>query len=356
MADVIDWRQSAEAAAPMQAVRALQTGELVALPTETSYVLAANALSDEAVEKLAARSPEGLALAVRDAADALVWLPDLSALAQRLARRCWPGPLELTVPAQSGPLDQLDESLRRQLFSDGSVTLRAPAHDAFFDILDVLRDPLVIAATTARTADDLEKEGVGLVLDAGPCRYSQPATRIRIDGDSWTIVREGVVAREQLDLLSGCLILFVCTGNTCRSPLAEALCKKLLAERVGCAAGELPRHGYLVQSAGLAAMRGGAATEEAVTTAQELGADLTQHASRPISVDLLFQADHIVAMTRGHMLMLVDQFPWLSDKTRLLCPDGGDVPDPIGSPADVYRACGQQILRHLERLVPEVRA
>ena len=57
--------------------------------------------------------------------------------------------------------------------------------------------------------------------------------------------------------------VFVCTGNTCRSPLAEGLCKKLLAERLGCPAEELPQRGFLVISAGIAAMMGGEAAAEA---------------------------------------------------------------------------------------------
>lgn len=359
MADVIDWRQSPDVGAALeQMVRALQAGGVVALPTDTSYGLAANATSPEAVDTLLALSPEPatLVLAVRDANDALAWVPEMSPLAQRLARRCWPGPLEMALAATSEPINRLNEALRHRLVSDGLVTLRAPGHEAFLETLDRLRDPIVFISTEATAADQLTGEALTLIVDGGPCRYPRPASRLRIDGNSWTLVLEGIVSREQLDLLSGCLILFVCTGNTCRSPLAEALCKKLLAERLGCGAEELPQRGYLVQSAGLAAMHGGTATEEAVVIAQELGADLSSHASRPISVDLLFQADHIVAMTRGHMLLLVDQFPWLSDKTRLLCPDGSDVPDPIGAAQDVYRACGAQILRHLERLVPEVQA
>ena len=63
---------------------------------------------------------------------------------------------------------------------------------------------------------------------------------------------------------SACLVVFVCTGNTCRSPLAEALCKKRLADALGCAMADLPGRGFFVCSAGLAAMMGGPAAAEAV--------------------------------------------------------------------------------------------
>ena len=98
---------------------------------------------------------------------------------------------------------------------------------------------------------------------------------------------------------AACLVVFVCTGNTCRSPLAEALCKARLAERLGCTAADLPGRGFHVYSAGLAAMTGGPAAEEAVDVARAYGADLTTHASRPLTADLAAQADYLVAMTRG---------------------------------------------------------
>src|SRR4051794_10163400 len=118
MADVIEWRRNADAGAALaQVVRTLQTGGLVALPTDTCYAVAVAACCADAMKKLAARSPQpsSLLLAVRDATDALAWFPDMSPLAQRLARRCWPGPLEIALPAVSASLNQLGESVRQNL-------------------------------------------------------------------------------------------------------------------------------------------------------------------------------------------------------------------------------------------------
>ncbi|MEO0248903.1 MAG: TRAP transporter large permease subunit, partial [candidate division WOR-3 bacterium] len=96
-------------------------------------------------------------------------------------------------------------------------------------------------------------------------------------------------------------VLFVCTGNTCRSPLAEALCKQLLAQRMGCAVEELPRRGLVVLSAGLQALPGMPATPEAVAAAQALGASLEQHQSRPVTPELLSRADFVIGMTSSHV-------------------------------------------------------
>ena len=94
---------------------------------------------------------------------------------------------------------------------------------------------------------------------------------------------------EVLTQRAGTVILFVCTGNTCRSPLAEALFKKQLADRLGCGVGDLAGKGFFVHSAGLAAMMGGPAAAEAVAVAASYGADLSHHASRPLSEELAAQ-------------------------------------------------------------------
>jgi len=144
-----------------------------------------------------------------------------------------------------------------------------------------------------------------------------------------------------------CHILFVCTGNTCRSPLAQALCARLLADRLGCEPAELADRGFFVQSAGLAAMIGAEATAEAVAVARELGADLRGHKSQPITLDLLAQTDFLFAMTQAHLEMLaaldLPQRPVLS-----LLSGGEDIADPIGCSPEVYRECGRQIRHHLE--------
>src|SRR5207245_9226247 len=131
--------------------------------------------------------------------------------------------------------------------------------------MQLLGGPLVLtsanrsggtAAVDAGHVLEAVGEGVDLVIDGGPSRYGRASTVVEVNGSTWKILREGVLSEEELERQSACEIVFVCTGNTCRSPLAEALCKKRLAERLGCAPPDLPRHGFAVQSAGLAAMIG----------------------------------------------------------------------------------------------------
>jgi protein-tyrosine phosphatase len=150
--------------------------------------------------------------------------------------------------------------------------------------------------------------------------------------------------------------VFVCTGNTCRSPLAEALCKKLLADQLGCTVEQLPEREFVVHSAGLAAIMGGGAAAEAVEVGRELGVDLTGHRSQPLSPELAEQADYLVAMTAGHLWSMAYQYPDLAGRCRLLNPDGDDLPDPIGCDQEVYRECARAISQHLQGLVAEILA
>ncbi len=370
MTEVLDWHTAAHPRATIRrAVKALTDGQLVAFPTETVYGLAASALVPEAVERLSQgkRRPQNkpLTLAVSGAAQALDWVPDMSPLGRRLARRCWPGPVTLVfgAAAEQGLASRLPDSVRQRVCPTGTLGLRVPAHNAILQVLRRLPGPLVLtsanrsgepAATSAEQVLQVLGDEVALVINDGPSRYGNASTVVQVNGNRWQILRAGVVSPAELERHATCIILFVCTGNTCRSPLAEALCKKLLAERLGCRPEELPLRGFVVLSAGLTAMMGAGAASEAMAVAREWGADLSQHSSQILTPMLAAQADYLMAMTRSHLGTLNSHFGRLGSRPRLLSPDGEDVPDPIGSDQQVYRDCAHQIMRHLEKWVPEL--
>jgi protein-tyrosine phosphatase len=368
MTHVLEWSAGIDPEDMVRrAVQALSAGELVAFPTETVYGIAASALVPPGVERLRRGKgrPEGkpLTLAIRNASQALDWVPDMSPLGRRLARRSWPGPVTLVFDAgvERGAASRLAPSVRQQVCPTGTLGLRVPAHDAILRVLDQLRGPLVLtsanragesAAGTAQEVVQALGDELAMILDDGPSRYGQASTVVQVSGNSWRVLRKGVVSADDLERRAACIILFVCTGNTCRSPLAEGLCKKLLSERLGCGVEELPRRGFLVLSGGLAGMIGGGAAKGAIEAARDLGVDLSGHSSRPLTPQLAAQADHLLVMTHSHLAM-VSSFSDLDTQPRLLSPEGEDIPDPIGCDRQVYRECAQQILRNLENLLPE---
>jgi protein-tyrosine-phosphatase len=127
-------------------------------------------------------------------------------------------------------------------------------------------------------------------------------------------------------------ILFVCTGNTCRSPMAEGLLKKIAKES------QIPLE---VQSAGLAAFSGVPATPEAIEACREKGVDISAHQSQPLSKSLVMGTDLILTMTGKHKEMIVKKMPPLESKVALFSEFAGagvrDVEDPIGQPLEAYR-------------------
>jgi protein-tyrosine phosphatase len=172
--------------------------------------------------------------------------------------------------------------------------------------------------------------------------------------DRWQMLREGAVSADLVERQTVCLIVFVCTGNTCRSPLAEGLCKKRLSDRLGCPPEELPQRGYVVLSAGLAVYEGGPAAAEAVAVAQTYGVDLSAHRSRGITAELLFQADHIVGVTRDHVETLEEASAGLTAAPRLLSPEGEDLADPVGHDRAVYETCAAAVWRHVDAFTAEI--
>jgi L-threonylcarbamoyladenylate synthase len=366
MGEVIDWHQADPPVVLSLALRLLKEGRLVAFPTESAYTVAASARDSAAVARLqeVVGQPEGgLAVAVPGPAEALDWVPALGRTGRRLARRCWPGPVTILCrgEAEHGLATRLPEAVQRRLGSDGGLMLRSPAHEAVLQVLRLLAGPLLLAeavngrpACSAEHAAEALGDQVELLIDAGPCRYGPCTTLVAFDGENWTVLREGVLSKTALEALLPCRIVFVCTGNTCRSPLAEALCKQLLSKRLGCSVAELPARGFLVLSAGLSAMMGGGAAPEAVETARELGADLAEHRSQPLTREMFMQADHVIAMTQSHLRALGSHGGASGLAPRLLAGDGTDIPDPIGAAPEVYRECARQILAHLQALLPEL--
>jgi L-threonylcarbamoyladenylate synthase len=360
MAEVLDWPRDNPAEVVVRAVEQLRADNLVAVPTDTAYALLAHGLSVSAATRLVELSGENPAVALADPFEVKDWLPNLDGLGWRLARHSWPGPLTLQSDAGStaGLCQRLPPQIQTLLLQDGLLSLRCPGHAAVSKIVPLLDGPLLLAELPEATRVDhvvvrVNGEPV-LILNDGPTYFGQCSTVVRVQGRRWTQTRPGVVSPDVLADLAQCRILFVCTGNTCRSPLAMALCRQLLAQRLGCAIAELPQHGFQVLSAGLAAITAEPASPEAVIVAQELGGDLKEHRSQPLTVDLLAQADCLFAMTTSHLRMFeaFDRLP--GPAPSMLSPSGRDIADPIGYDIGVYRQCARQIQECLEERLPQL--
>ena len=141
-------------------------------------------------------------------------------------------------------------------------------------------------------------------------------------------------------------LIFVCTGNTCRSPMAEGLLKALLG----------PECGWEISSAGVCAGNGFPASSNSVAAMREKGIDIAGHRSTHLSIEQIETADLLVTMTRGHRDAIVAIAPQSEGKVFLLKSFGiaqspTDIYDPVGEALEVYRRVRDEIDAALPDLI-----
>jgi len=134
-------------------------------------------------------------------------------------------------------------------------------------------------------------------------------------------------------------ILFVCSANQCRSPMAQVLFEAFLAEKG-------VREEWRVESAGVWAYDGSPATANAQKAMAERDLDLSRHLSQPTSSTLLKQFDLTLVMEQEHKKVLQDQNPQLADRIYLMreiAGQEGDFADPVGGSLERYRAAADEL-------------
>ncbi len=344
----------ARAAIVAEAARILLDGGVVVLPTDTVYGLAAHPGHPGAVARIYAlkgRAEEKPLALLASREEALATLGGvLSPAARRLAQRFWPGALTIVADC-AGRAEGVripDHALARAVI------------EACGGLLRVTSANLSGAPPALTAADALRYVGAGadLVIDGGAAGGGTASTVVRDGPGGLSILRAGAIPAAAIEAAAAqgasrpaspgvpLRLLFVCSGNTCRSPMAETLMRARLA----------PSGRWRVGSAGTQAVEGLPASHLAQQALAELGLSAAGHRSQSLTPELVREAGLVVAMGRQHFERIIACSPAARDKVFLLgrfapCGEVLDIDDPAGGALECYRQCRDAISACLPGLV-----
>jgi tRNA threonylcarbamoyl adenosine modification protein (Sua5/YciO/YrdC/YwlC family) len=350
----------------------ITAGGLVVYPTETVYGLGANALDGKAVARVfrakGRTAGKPIIVLARDFVQLKKLVSEIPPWARTLMGLFWPDGLTLIMSASP--------SVPRVLLAGGtSIAVRISGHPVVQAMLKAAAVPLTSTSANRsgrpapQTAEAARREmgnRVDLIIDGGASEGGDPSTILDVRTEAVRLVRSGRISADEIRKVvplelgetdrseTAGMILFVCSGNTCRSAMAQGLFRKMLTS------GSLA--GVRIRSAGTSATEGTPSAELARQVAMEQdGVDLSAHHARQLTPELLEMADIVLAMGLSHARQIESMGRQFARKTYLLTsypawehPDPDDIEDPIGGTREDYLRVYRRIREQLERILPAV--
>ena len=352
-----------------EAALLIDKGGLVAFPTETVYGIACRVRTDSLskINDIKGRDPSKYyTLHIGQKNEVTKYVPNINLRAKKLINKIWPGPLTLVFELEFSDLNKqqniIEKEVFKNLYKHNSIGIRCPDNPIAAMLLQKTINPVIAPsanisgqppAVDAKQVLSQLSGKIEMLIDAGPCKYKKSSAVVKIGKKSIEILRLGIYSQAQLDAMSTVNFLFVCTGNTCRSPMAEGIFRKYLAEILQCNVDQLEQVGYKIGSAGVMDTSGFPASAGSLTACAAKGIDITAHRNKGLSKELIEESDFIFAMEPIHQERIITLSHEAADKCFLLAGSQG-IADPIGCPQELYNNCADMIEAAVKRRISEL--
>ena len=319
-----------------EVVDVLKEGGIAALPTETVYGLGVDPKNKEAVDKLyeikkrPKNKPFTLCFAQRGKAQNEFSI--MPPFAYRMMEDFWPGPLTVVSYGRG---------------TEEKIGIRVPSNPVARAILEKFGSPVFLSSANISGAKELFSadelinvfgDDIDLVVDAGSPQFMKPSSVIDVTYHPFRVMREGAISTNDLmRVFFRKRLVFVCTGNTCRSPMAEYILKDILSKKNPYA---LKR--YEIISRGTMFIEGQPPSVDTLRILSEReNINAGGHRSKTIDRDIILSSDLIIVMEQKHKDYLVEIEPTSEARIftlgKFLVPElKQDIPDPIGKPYGTY--------------------
>jgi len=358
-----------------KAVECLENGGLIVYPTDTLYGLGVDAYNREAVNKLFIVKQRDMRRPVSILLNSIQQIKEIfgfsPARIKKDLEKILPGRVTCIINNAFDKKIPIFEKVNKPGSYLEKIGIRIPTDKVSTALVNLFDSPISSTSANISGMDNVFSiESVvshfgaelDLILDAGPIPKSKGSSVIDMTKDPYIIVRQGDVCEYDLIELLGekkivsrrdkFVITFVCSGNICRSPIAEAILKKMISKTKY-------KYQIKIQSAGTLNLQKSQAHDHAINVCHDSEIDLTKHLSKKINEKIVHESEIVFCLAQNHYNYLVNKYPHHKKKFFLLKqwnkPQILSIPsiaDPIGHDLKFFKTTFREIYLELKRILP----